>query len=559
MGQLFSDIASLADFLIHKSDKSKTADVESQSGCGFGDWLSFSIINNKNCRCNDITNAGSPTSRLADPIDDSINLFEQTAHSNTAHLPAETYSYRTLSADELRDLVNSQAISLTLDLKKSEELYDLSGKVFSEDNVGQNAELLLNNQYKHPAGTTELEVTAYDGLRKGVPYSFDNFRLLNETSRYLKLTFMFDKLFGHNDQSVPVKIVADGDNVFNNDIPAEKLKELLEKYPDRVLIEVKTTGKDETSINDNKLFSQSTNPSDRINQQNKYIIFDLKALLIQKDSEYQLDIQKIKVIEKTVITDTQTALGQTNIENIVEESAGNNQTTVFKNNHQGKMHKTKQASTNRLKTQIFSGSDKLINTTFIPIKNISQSARPQEMVEYVISRQYPGIKFNIMPDLVGDKLPAENWTSSIAVENIDKIINQLRSRLMVIPGSTQMTIRLKPEHLGRLTISLIYDGKKLEALFKVECLEVKRILEAEMPRLKTELGIDDCKVETALKDFDQDFNPSSNGHLHSKTTGVPYHYLSSIDESDGEDNDKDDKRGIGYSGKYHGGKIDLFV
>ena len=559
MGQLFSDIASLTNFLIHKGDKSNPADVKKQGGYDFDDWLTFSIVNN-NYWCNDNTKTGIMNDSigvLENLIDDGINLFEKTEHLDSNNLSSETYSYKILPADELKYLVKTQTVSLILDIQKSEELVGLLKEAFSKNKVGD-GEQLLNKQYNNQADTTALEVIAYDEFRKTTPYLHDNSHFQGDVSVQLKPDFIFDKLIWKENQSVPLKINTNDGDIFYYKIPAERLMELLERYPDRILIEVKTTGEDETSINDNKLFSQSTNPSSRKNQQHKYIIFDLKALLEQKDFNRQMSIQKFRVIEKTVITDIRTATWQTGIKDIVEENSGNSQTVVSDNNH-CKIRKMKQSSANGFKTLLTSDNDKLTETTVNSFKDFAESIRPRVIADNVVPRQYPAIKINERLDLASSRLSAENGSPCIAIENIDKIINQLRSRLMVIPGRTQMTIKLKPEHLGRLTIDLSYDGKRVEVLFKVETLGVKQILEAEIMRLRTDLNIDNCKIEMALKDF-QDFNPSSNGHLHSKTAGgFSCRYLPSANGQVDEDNDKDEKLSIGCSKKYHDGEIDLFI
>lgn len=573
MGQLFFDITSLANFFIHKNDKSNKTDVKDRSDCSFEDWLSFSVINDKAVHhsqrkleadfkfsfLDDVPAVGignGSVNRLDNPLGDDLSPFEQISNQNPTNLPAETYSLKTMSAVEIRDLIRSQTIPVTLDLQKSKWFVDLSTIAFSDDNAGQEPEAYLNTQYGQAADNTKLTITAYDEHNKGISSSFDYFSLQKETSRFSKLTFTVDKLFGQENQFVPVKIIAEGNNVFDYEISVGKLRELVKNYPDRILIEVKTVGIDNNSIVDNKSSSQSASSLARIDQINKYIIFDLKTLLIQKDSESRSDIQKINVIEKIVITKVQITKGQVGLENLIEKNASDDQAVIFKNHQKEKIQKTNRTSVERLITQTSQKTEKLINTAIDVTRGISERTWYKETVEDVISRHYPGIKLNETSDFASEKLPVEDGASARVVENIDKIISQLRSRLMVISGNTRMTIRLKPESLGRITISLSYDGNKIEALFRVENPEVKQILEAEMSRLKAELNIDNCKVETALREFDRDFEPSYNRHHHSKMTGVPpYHYLSSIDEDDSEE----DNGNIRYSGRYHCGRIDLLV
>jgi hypothetical protein len=543
LSQLFSDIKSLPDFFIHKHDKPNIADAKDKDGCDFEDWLSLSIIDDKVCHrsqrksetdsksslLKNVPAGGignSPVNRLENPVGDSISPLEQTGYQSPVNLSAETYTLKTMSLVEAIDLVKSQAISVTLDLQKSEWFIDLLGKAFSDENVAQDPETYSITQHSQSSNDTELLIIPYDKLNKDL--SFDNFHLQKETSRFSKLTFTVDKLFGQENKPVHIKIIAEGDNVFDYEISLEKLTQLVKNYPDRILIEVKNIGVDNKSIID-KLSSQSTGSLGRLDQVSKYIIFDLKALLRQKESEHQSDIQRIDAIEKTVSTKVQ------KIQNI-------NQTSV-----------------ERFTTQTPQKSEKLTNTAIDAAKVIPERTWYKETVEDVISRQYQGIKINEASDYIGEKLPMENGTSARIIENIDKIINQLRSRLAVISGNTQMTIRLKPESLGRMTVSLSYDGNKIEALFRVENPEVRQILEAEMSRLKAELNIDNCKVESALREFNQDLNHSYSRRYRSRMPGVlTYRYLSTCDSA-GECNNLESNGGLEYLAKYYNGRIDLFV
>jgi hypothetical protein len=546
LGQLFFDITSLADFFIHKDDKLNIADAKDKDDYDFEDWLSLSIINDKVCHhsqkkiksdskfsfLNDVTAVGmgnSTVNRLDNPVGSGLGPLEQIGYQNPTGLPAETYSLKTMPVVEAIDLVKSQAISVTLDLQKSGWLVDLLGKAFSDENACQDPEAYFNTRYCQSTDDMGLIVMTYDKLNKGISPSFENFHLQKETPRFSKLTFTVDKLFGQENQPIPIKVISESDNIVDYEISLEKLMQLVKNYPDRILIEVKSTGIDNKSIIDNKLSPQFADSSGRLDQVNKYIIFDLKALLIQKESEHQSDIQRIDVIEKTVLTKVQ------------------------------KIQKINQTSVERLTTQNSQKGEKPTNTAIDTTKVISERTWYKETVEDIISRQYQGIKISEASDFVGEKLPMENGMSGRVVENIDKIINQLRSRLAVISGNTQMTIRLKPESLGRITVRLSYDGNKIEALFRVENPEVRQILEAEMSRLKAELNIDNCKVESALREFNQGFNRSFNRRYRSRMPGVPaYRYLSTCDSA-GECNNLEDKGGLEYLAKYHSGRIDLFI
>jgi flagellar hook-length control protein FliK len=90
--------------------------------------------------------------------------------------------------------------------------------------------------------------------------------------------------------------------------------------------------------------------------------------------------------------------------------------------------------------------------------------------------------------------------------NIDNIAEQIRSRLQLAPGSSRMVIDLKPESLGKIKIDLNYEKNKVEAIFRVDNTEVKALLDAELPKLKSEMKLDSYRVEMNTNDLHHDLH-----------------------------------------------------
>jgi flagellar hook-length control protein FliK len=64
-----------------------------------------------------------------------------------------------------------------------------------------------------------------------------------------------------------------------------------------------------------------------------------------------------------------------------------------------------------------------------------------------------------------------------------------------------MVIDLKPESLGKIKIDLNYNKDKIEAVFRVDNTEVKAVLDAELPKLRSEMKLDSYRVEMNTNDL----------------------------------------------------------
>ncbi len=95
----------------------------------------------------------------------------------------------------------------------------------------------------------------------------------------------------------------------------------------------------------------------------------------------------------------------------------------------------------------------------------------------------------------------------------DQIVEQ--TRLIAKPHNTEMIIKLKPEHLGELTLKVVVENGVVNASFHSNNAEVRNIIESSLPQLKQDLAnsglkVDNVSVYAGLSQFlpnhDQDRN-----------------------------------------------------
>lgn len=83
------------------------------------------------------------------------------------------------------------------------------------------------------------------------------------------------------------------------------------------------------------------------------------------------------------------------------------------------------------------------------------------------------------------------------------------------PNNSEMVIKLRPEHLGDLTLKVAVDNGVVSASFHSNNAEVRSIIEASLPQLKQELAdqglkVDNVDIYSGMSDF---FSGSQQGEL----------------------------------------------
>lgn len=100
--------------------------------------------------------------------------------------------------------------------------------------------------------------------------------------------------------------------------------------------------------------------------------------------------------------------------------------------------------------------------------------------------------------------PRSTWPVNQA-EVFEKIINA--ARLTRLGGTSEISMRLEPDHLGQMRVRLTLDGNhSLTARIQVETQEARSLIEASLYRLKDSLAEQGLKVEKFNVDVRQDGN-----------------------------------------------------
>lgn len=95
---------------------------------------------------------------------------------------------------------------------------------------------------------------------------------------------------------------------------------------------------------------------------------------------------------------------------------------------------------------------------------------------------------------------------------LGQIVDQ--ARLINRPNNSEMIIRLKPEHLGELTLKVVVESGGVSASFMTNNAEVRSVIEASLPQLKQELSTQGLKVDNVgvYASLDQFFANDQRGN-----------------------------------------------
>jgi len=72
---------------------------------------------------------------------------------------------------------------------------------------------------------------------------------------------------------------------------------------------------------------------------------------------------------------------------------------------------------------------------------------------------------------------------------------QLKAAMQYYRPGTELSIRIEPQHLGKIKMKISYENGRVEAALRVESDEVKNILQTDLKRLKEYLDIDSLKID----------------------------------------------------------------
>lgn len=88
---------------------------------------------------------------------------------------------------------------------------------------------------------------------------------------------------------------------------------------------------------------------------------------------------------------------------------------------------------------------------------------------------------------------AEAKPTTDTYQIVDQIVEQ--TKIITKPQNTEMIMKLKPEHLGELTLKVVVENGTVNASFHSNNPEVRSLIEASLPQLKQELASTGLKVD----------------------------------------------------------------
>lgn len=116
----------------------------------------------------------------------------------------------------------------------------------------------------------------------------------------------------------------------------------------------------------------------------------------------------------------------------------------------------------------------------------------------------------------------ETQTPTTPFADVHQVLDQIVEQTKVIakPENTEMVMKLKPEHLGELTLKVAIENGVVNASFHSNNPEVRSLIEASLPQLKQELAntglkVDNVSVYAGLSQFqsNQEQNQNSRQQL----------------------------------------------
>ena len=125
----------------------------------------------------------------------------------------------------------------------------------------------------------------------------------------------------------------------------------------------------------------------------------------------------------------------------------------------------------------------------------AEAAKPQESRElHPAAQANPAVSFRTALDEAAPAQPAAPTMPQKDYEVARQIVEQ--ARLLRLPEQTEMVIRLKPEHLGELTLKVsVAASGAVNAAFHTDNAAVRAIIETSMIQLKHELQAQGLKVD----------------------------------------------------------------
>jgi flagellar hook-length control protein FliK len=519
--------------------------------------------------------------------------------------PLESIGMIQMNAGQIKELAARRSIPITLDFGQMGQLDQIS---FGDNDIPGNqlpvvgnqdkASLALLNSMSMPQpredekpiaelskvqdirdsqGLTDLTAFIANGMISGSIHK----PVALPDGRSAKITVDASSFFREDNSRIPITMTTNDSSPNMAIIKVSELRGLIEQYPDDIFIQIKADIK--------KIPSQPIIRSDvgsnlkQFEEQNfeqSYLV-NLKSLLSSNDSDNLGILQRISLIgispkegktnskENDFAPDSNSPQAENRSESTSAspKALPNNNNVIYL---QKPELSTKQSSVESDKPVIrhpSGNTDEISSNEIKSIDNMNKAIPSAQM-----TKQNGEIMANIFDKTSmimksSDSLTSSNTTSSgsLTANNqqqlIDsaKLLSQIKAQLITTPGTTEMTIKLKPENLGQVRVNLKLNNDKLEAIFRVDNSDVKRILDAELSKLKVEWKLDSIRVETNFRDMENNSSSLAERHQQAKeSNGQSSHRLNRDEQIDTPDSAKSKNSDNNYLGKNHR-RIDLLA
>jgi flagellar hook-length control protein FliK len=552
MTQIFANISSLAEFLVAQKDQTKPAADNNSPVTGFEDFLSgqmtitnspLDIKKSSDFGINSPENVESfvasprtilglpiaakpPVEALAAKSDPAI--MQMMAESNL--IPSESITPIQMLAGKLKSLASQQNIPVTLTLNPAEleSILDVNtSKGIVVDNFQTETPINLP-QSTSPQALQDLPEFAtaiqplIDQMQAALPKSAPISTTQPEPSqaaKMLKLTVNAAKIIQTPESTIQAKLVDDISAKTEIQVKVPDLIKLINSNQESVIVQIKS---DSGAYEPKTDLAPFTSSAPELKLEKSYLV-NLTAIASAKDSDSIGVLQKIarpetitpaesriepaSVVRNTTVDNRGAIIAATQAEIVVPVANATDKSASI--NRRPDTLKTEKVASQEQQSTYSKLSDQEIQ----PI----QSAKSNDSSMANIFGREQGIDQLGANTAHAEKALPTSEPSTLIAEHL-KIFNQIKSQLQLAGGNTQITIQLKPESLGKVKVELKTEGDKLNATFRVDNADVKRVLDAELPNLKHDWKIDSFRVETNARNAEDGSGAFGNKHNQAKTS-----------------------------------------
>jgi flagellar hook-length control protein FliK len=580
MTQIFPNISSLANFFIAQKGETKPSSAFKVPGFSLGDQWPVGIPSGKNTPelpaiPKTFDNPINQTTGFEDFLSSQImfnSFMPGTLPISTGNnpdippadmplAPIESISIVSIKAGQLKQLASTQTIPVTFEIPAQ--------NIPAEDNsIGAiPSEIIAKLQSPSPASipaempeyisaNTDLELSFKSSQDKAIPDSVqlsstpagqtkqDPINAITSNPEFaapavtsqritepVKVAIDASKLFSSNDHHISVNVIsADNKSANSMIISMAQIKDLVKKFAGDIAIQIKSESPiTSKNINHPEVMSKSIRPESTGVEKNYQV--NLNSLLESDNSTEIGVLQRIILVSSLhkiskpigpgnepsqVSIDSKVATPE-KLQPVFEKTISEN-TIVFQQNP-----KSDKISKNIPQIKLPNEND--INKNPETTKDPAEAINPPQTIK---AESEPTTNFydkaqTIMKspeNIVSPSATTEPLTAGRQAEFLEsaKIVSQVKAQFLSMAGNTEMTIKLKPENLGRVKVNLRLNDNKLEAVFRVDNPEVKRVLDAELPRLRVDWKLDSYRVETGLRDALSDSGSFDEHHGQARTS-----------------------------------------